>query len=246
VGNLVHETIRHALDQLKIGRTVADDQLLQHMHNRAQTDFAGSQSGRYRQKPNRYTGFQEHYYQTDPGNDAWKTAWATAETRLKTFLRSPLYAHLRRQSPGTFLEVETLQSFTLAGSKVWVQMDLARQEEDTLVIYDWKTGPTIDKAEVQQQLGIYGLYARHAWPQAAANGLLRGVIYGVAEDQTLEFDLNAAYLQKMQTTVEAGIARLQNLLFDPQNNLAELKQFPMIEDLTICRQCQFRELCGRD
>ncbi len=245
VGNLVHETIRFALAQLKSGRVVAENALVEQMHTRAQTDFIDSQSGRYRQKPNRFTGFQEHYYQSDPSKDTWQTAWSTAEKRLKTFIQSTLYAHLCRQSPATFLEIETLQSFPIAGTKVWVQMDFARQEEDTIVIYDWKAG-IIDEAEVQQQLGIYGLYARHAWPKTATAGLLRGVVYGIANDQILEFDLNDAQLHQTQLSVETSIAQLQSLLVDRQANLAEFSQFPMIEDLAVCRQCQFRDLCGRD
>jgi hypothetical protein len=245
VGSLVHETIQFALAQLKNGRVVAEDELVQRMHARAQTDFTDSQTGRYRQKPNRYTGFQEHYYQTVPSKDTWRTAWSTAEKRLRTFIQSDLYVHLCRQSPATFLEIETLQSFTIANTKVWVQMDFARLEEDTIVIYDWKTG-AINKAEVQQQLGIYGLYAQQAWPEIAANGLLRGIVYGIAHDQLLEFDLDDTQLRETQTSVEASIIQLQDLLVDAQANLAEISQFPMIEDLTICRQCQFRELCGRD
>lgn len=245
VGNLVHETIQHALAQLKSGRVVPENDLVEHMHTRAQTDFTDSQSGRYRQKPNRFTGFQEHYYQADPSKDTWQMAWSTAEERLKTFTQSDVYAHLCRQSPATFLEIETLQSFTIANTKVWVQMDFARREEDTIVIYDWKTG-TIDEAEVQQQLGIYGLYAQHAWPKTAVNGFLRGIVYGIAHDQIFEFDLNNVQLQEAQSSVEASISQLQSLLFDVPANLAEISQFPMIEDLSICRQCQFRELCSRD
>jgi hypothetical protein len=242
VGNLVHETIQFALAQLKSGRVVPENDLVEHMHTRAQTDFTDSQSGRYRQKPNRFTGFQEHYYQTEPSKDTWQTAWSTAEKRLKTFIRSDVYAHLRRQSPATFLEIETLQSFTIANTKVWVQMDFARREEDTIVIYDWKTG-TIDEAEVQQQLGIYGFYAQYIWPET---DMLRGIVYGIADDKILEFDLDDAQLQKTQSSIEASIAQLQSLLVDAHANLAEISQFPMIEDLSICRQCQFRELCGRN
>ena len=122
-------------------------------------------------------------------------------------------------------------------------MDLARQEGNVIYIYDWKTG-TIDKEELRQQLGIYGLYVRHVWPEAAANAL-RGIVYGLAENQLLQFDLDAATLQTTQKMVETSIDHLQGLLLDPQANLAERHQFSMIDDLEVCQQCQFRELCGR-
>ena len=58
-------------------------------------------------------------------------------------------------------------------------------------------------------------------------------------------DVRDAALQATQTAIEANITQLQQLLIDPQANLAELRRFPMIEDLSVCQTCQFRELCGR-
>ncbi len=245
VGNLVHETIRFALSRLKAGEMVEEAELIRQMHTRAQSDFSDSQNGRYRQKPNRYTGFQEHYYQIDLTGETWQNAWETAKKHLQTFTRSALYAHLRRQSPATFLEIETLQSFQLAGAKVWVQMDLARREEDTIVIYDWKTG-TVHEERIQQQLGVYGLYVRQTRPTVAKNTALRGIIYSVAADKIFEIDLNDALLAETQQSIQNSIAQLQSLLSEPTANLAEISRFPMIETLEVCQTCQFRELCGRD
>ena len=243
-GNLVHETIKFALARLKAGQPVTESNLIKQMRTRAQTDFADSHSGRYRQKPNQLTGFQEHYYQTGLSKSTWQTAWAKAEHTLRTFTQSSLYAHLRRQPASKFLDLETLRSFTLAGTNVWVQMDLVRQERNTIHIYDWKTG-SIDEQELRRQLGIYGLYVRHAWPEMATTASLQGIVYALAEDRLLEFDLNESVLQEMQTMVEADIIHLRGLLLDPQANLAELRRFPMIDDLSVCQRCQFRELCGR-
>jgi len=183
VGTLVHEAIKFAMARLKAGHAVSDGTLFKQMHQRAQTEFYDSQSGRYRQKPNQLTGLQEHYYQTGISSATLPEAQAKAERLLRTFLNSSLYAHLRQQSPSTFLDVETLQSFTLAGVKVWVQMDLARHTDGVIYLYDWKTG-SIEESEIQQQLGIYRLYARHAWPKLA--GLpVRGLVYALADDHVL-------------------------------------------------------------
>ncbi|MBN1221346.1 MAG: PD-(D/E)XK nuclease family protein [Anaerolineae bacterium] len=245
VGDLVHETIKYALIRLKDGQPVADNHLVKHMHTRAQADFADSRSGRYRQKPNQLTGFQEHYYQLNLSPAAWQTAWTDAEHYLRTFINSTLYADLCRQPVDTLLEIEALQFFTVARTKMWVQMDLAQHQGNTFYIYDWKTGP-IEESDLRQQLGIYGLYARHAWPETITNASLRGIVYALAEDRVYEFELTDTTLHETRLMVETSLNNLRDLLLDPQANLAELRRFPMIDDLRVCQTCQFRELCGRD
>ena len=241
-GSLVHEAIKFALARLRAGQPVVEADLVRQMRARAQADFADSRSGRYRRRPNQLTGFQEHYYQTDLPQTAWQSAWADIEYYIRLFLNSDLYARLGRQPPESFLELETLQAFNLAETKVWVQMDLAQQEDHIIYIYDWKTRRSVED-ELRQQLGIYGLYLRQTRPQIAA---LQGMVYDLAADKLLEFDLDDAALQSTETTIAASIAHLRGLLLDPVINLAGLDRFPMIDDLAVCRLCQFRELCGRD
>jgi hypothetical protein len=245
-GTLVHESIRFALTRLKAGQSITEAKLLKQMRSRAQADFTDSQSERYRQKPNQLTGFQEHYYQTNLPKSEWQAAQAQAENYLRTFLNSALYADLRQKPPLTFLNVEELQFFLLAGVKIWVQIDLARREKGTIYLYDWKTGP-VDSAELRQQLSIYGLYLRHTWPQDNSTKVsLRAIVYLLAEDKLLEFDLDEPMLQETQALVERSVAQLRGLLIDAEANLASLRHFPMIDDLRVCRRCQFRELCGRN
>jgi hypothetical protein len=243
VGNLVHESIKFAVARLKAGQVVAETALIERMRSRARADFEDSRSGRYRQQPNQLTGFQEHYYRVKLSKSTWQEAWTTAEQLLRTFTQSALYAHLRRQPPATFLDVEELRAFSLADTKVWVQMDLARREEETLIVYDWKSGQ-VDEAELRQQLGIYGLYLQRFGLEGVKGR--KGIVYTLAEDRLLEFELEEPTLRETQAAVEASIAQLRGLLLDPQANLAELRRFPMIDGLTVCRHCQFRELCGRE
>jgi hypothetical protein len=245
VGTLVHDSLKFALARLKAGQPVTEGALLKRMRARAQADFDNSHSGRYRQQPNQLTGFQEHYYQINLAPSAWQAALAEAEQYLHTFMKSAFYADLRHQPVATFLHVEELRSFALAGTKLWVQLDLARRVGDTIFLYDWKTGP-IDLEEWRQQLGVYGLYFQRTWPQiAAAKVSLQAVVYWLVEDRLIEFELDEQMLQEVQAAVESSMAQLQGLLLDARTNLAELRRFPMIDDLSVCQCCQFRELCER-
>lgn len=244
-GTLVHDSIRFAMARLKAGQPVAESDLLKQMRARAQADFDSSHSGRYRQQPNQLTGFQEHYYQTNLSQADWQAALAEAEHHLHTFMQSAFYADLRRQSPATFLHVEELRSFMLAGVKIWVQLDLARRVGDTIYLYDWKTGP-LHLEEWRQQLGVYGLYFQRTWPQITATKIaLQATIYLLAENRLIEFELDKPALQEVQAAIETSIAHLKGLLMDAEANLADPQHFPMLDDLSVCRRCQFKELCRR-
>lgn len=245
VGALVHESIKFAVARLKAGQPVADRDLLEQMHRRAQADFEDSKSGRYARQPNQLTGFQEHYYRTNPPQDMWQAAWAKAERCLRAFLNSPLYADLQRSPAEAFLNVEELRAFTIAQTRVWIQMDLALRRENAIYLYDWKTGEVTDEPAIWQQLGIYGLYIRHTWPEWSALPL-KGVVFNLARNHLFEVDLIDEVLRNARAATEASIAGLQNLLLNPQTNQAELRRFPMIDELSVCRSCQFRALCGRD
>ncbi len=241
-GTRVHESIKFAVARLKSGHIVNMADLLAQMRRRARTDIDSSKSGQYKQQPNKRTGFQEHYYKEKLSPNAWPDALARAEQALEQFLNSPLYAGLRRLPATAFLNVEELQSFSLDGTKVWVQMDLAIHDKTGIRLYDWKTG-RIDEAEVRQQLGIYGLYARHTWPEHRA-ALLRGIVFSLAENKLLEFNLDDAALEKTKATTRESINTLKKLLSGPTvDNLAKIRRFPMVDDLSVCKKCQFRALC---
>ncbi|RME97243.1 MAG: Dna2/Cas4 domain-containing protein [Chloroflexi bacterium] len=243
-GTLVHDLLKFALSRLKTGAQVPRNRLIQQLHRRAKTDVAASKSGRYRQQPNKITGFQEHYYQTGVPDAAWAQAVAQAEQLADVFLQSPLYARLLGRPRESFLNIEELQSFEIAGVTVWVQMDLARREDNRIILYDWKTGQ-IDESAVRRQLGVYALFMQAEHPAWVVQPV-RGVVFALSENRTLEFEFDGEALRKIRAGVEADIARLRGLLGKPAQNLAELRRFPMIENGEACRVCRFRELCGRN
>lgn len=244
ISTLVYESIRFALARLRAGQRVDEKDLVAQMHRRAQADFESSQSGRYRRQPNTLVGFQEHYYKLRLDKSIWQSAWQQAAQLLQTFLASSLYAGLQQHPADTFLDVETLQSFRLADTKIWVQMDLARFDGEMIEIYNWKSG-IVALSEVQRQLGVYGLYLRQAQPEWHAIPM-KGIVYNLTEDRTTEVTLDTAILESVETEVKGSIAQMQDFLIEAEANWAEITRFPMIDDLAVCRTCQYRELCGRD
>lgn len=244
-GRLVHESIKFALARLKAGSPVNPDELVQQMHRRARADFQSSKEGSFRRQPNKRVGFREHFYREKVPQSAWQTAWTLAQKHLLTFLNSPLYAYLRDLPPARLLAIEELHAFDLAGTKIWVQLDLACRDGETIRLFDWKTGG--EEAEnARRQLGVYALFARQTW-SADASRPISGTIFNLPENRLQEFEFTETDLQQAHDHIKTSIDNLQSLLINPTSaNLAELRRFPMIDDLNVCRQCQFKALCGRD
>lgn len=243
IGTLVHDAIKFALSRLQSGAIVPPADLLAQMRQRARADVEASRQQAYRQQPKQQPGFQEHYYHANLPAAAWSEAWQRAEARLRTFVNSPLYARLQTLSPSAFLKVETLQGFNLGDAHVWVQMDLATVDSGRLTVFDWKTGE-VDLAGAQRQLSIYGLFVRHAWPEFGAMPL-QGVVFDLATNEVTALDLGDNLLRETELAARQGIDHLRRLLADPATNRAELRRFPMIDDLSVCATCRFRELCNR-
>lgn len=240
-GTLVHEAIKYVIARLRAADPVSEAEVVAQMRRRARADVEDSQQGRYRERPNRIVGFQEHYYRQPLD---WEAAVDVAEQRLHTFFQGRLYGHLQQLPPSAFLNVEELASFEVGGTKVWVQIDLATQEAGTVRLYEWKSGaPDLEAA--RRQLGVYGLYARQTWSLAGAR--LIGVVYDLAANARHEFELDAAALSQAEAHIRSSVETLQERLLaaDPQQNLADIGNFPQIDELSICHECQFRELCGR-
>lgn len=243
-GTLVHESIRFALARLRAGQPVERQLLVAQMYHRAQADFANSQVGRYRQQPNAIVGFQEHHYKLDLDDSSWRSAWQQAEQQVQRFLDSPLYADLHWQPADTFLDVEALRSFVLDGTTVWVQIDLARYDERMLEIYSWKSR-SVDQAEVRRQMGVYGLYLRRANPEWR-DIPIRGIVTNLVENRTDTIDIDPAMVESTEMEAKVSIAEMRSRLTDVEANLTKIERFPMIDDLSVCRACQYRALCGRN
>ncbi len=243
IGTLVHEAIKFALARLKAKQPVEKAALIQQMRTRAQADFTQSQTGQYKDYPNQMVGFQEHYYKSGLTEKDWQTAWQQAEQYLITFLDSSLYQGLQ-QSTETFLDVETLQSFEIDETTIWIQMDFAQFDQSTINIYDWKTGLVGDEDALKSQLGVYSLYFRHKHPDLFEGRALQGLVYDLRQNQVITVQLDEKLIQDTEEMIKSSIAKLRDLLTNP-SNLTTIEHFPMISDLTICGNCQFRELCNR-
>ncbi len=243
-GTAVHDVARQVVEGLARGRPLPVEQALSVLRERMHRDLEDSRTGRYRRRPNRMCGLQEHYYEVPIEGGLLEEISVDAEGAVKRVYGTRTYQALLQLGPSSIVECEKLQSTTLAGSKVWVSPDLIlRGSDDGLTIVDWKTGTSSSSEEVRLQLAIYGVYAVRTY--GARTQQLLGVEENLRAGEDHVYPLNERVLDEARTYVEGSIRRMQALLRDRERNVALVRDFPMTGELARCTGCRFRRACDR-
>jgi hypothetical protein len=258
VGTAVHEAIEAILKRLqrRQGHGVLDfegrrdegirrEVELERLTERMRRDWVSSREGRYREQPKRAFGLVEHEYQEAVPREEWAAMNDRGRAALDAFLTSSLFEEIRDSDPSRWLPIEQLDSFEVEATPVWVVLDFARRlADDTLHIYDWKTG-RMDPEANRPQLGCYTMYvgARHG---AAPAQVVNHLVYLNETLTDVAFTLDEADLEATRAFLHDSMARMRAKLVDPAVNAARREDFPLTDDLERCATCSFRRLCGRE
>jgi len=244
-GRIVHEVLEGVVGGIKGGTQWSVDEAVRMARQRAQRDFEDSRSGAYRSWPKRLCGLQDHYYGVPITDEALEAEIAAMEACVKMFYGTPTYERVLELGPNGIIESEKLQSMVLSGFKVWVKPDLILRDLDRRVtVVDWKTGLPSATGETELQLAIYGLYA------VEAHGLtpeqLSGLEVNLRSGEEHFYALDKETLEGARLYIENSADRMQALLYDPQENIALIRDFPKVDDLYLCKECRFRRACDPD
>ncbi len=258
VGSVVHAAIEQILKRLQrrqgSGRLDFDgsgndgivrDEEVEKLTVRMRKDFVSSRDGRYRAQPKREFGLIEHEYGEAVSPDEWASMNDRARTALAAWIDSPLFDEIRTSDPSRWLPIEKLEQFMLDDTPVWVVLDFARRlADDTVHIYDWKTGKVAPDAN-RPQLGCYTLFVgeRYGVP---FDRVVNHLVYLGDTMTPVTFQLDATDLETTRSFLRESIARMKARLLDPADNAARREDFPLTDDLTRCAGCAYRSLCGRE
>jgi hypothetical protein len=242
VGEVVHEIIELGLTSLKNRERVPVDALVERGTRRMRAQYAESIQGVYWDRPQVAMGLTEHEHREEVSRVEWRAQRDRMEQCVRAFFALPLLETLKALPPWRWLAVEHLQSFELDNATILVKPDLAfRDDQDRVVIADWKTGKWRADDEVLQ-LAIYALHARRAW---GSGGGLTAMVVHLGDDQGAAIDthtLDDASLKDAEEHIRASLQAMRGLIPEGQ---VEITRFAQIEDRERCSRCNFRRLCGR-
>ncbi len=240
LGSLVHEMIERILGDLRNRELNTLERYQQQARERMNREWMQSLEKKWQWKPKYNLNLFEHYYGLEITPDQRGQARDKVFTSLANFMRSDVFQRLEALRPGEWKTVEQLDQFPVHDQPVYIKIDCATCADESLTIYDWKTGRETD--DTLTQLGCYALYAFQTWHVPLDRQKL--VSFYLASDVVRENVPTAAEViqtkEFIMGSMEAMIAALDS---DAKKNLASEEKFAMTDNRNTCRRCPFREIC---
>jgi len=244
IGTSVHDVAEWVMKELRRGKILSEKDAVQKLSRDMQRQWETSASGRYRNRPNKLLGLQEHYYGEEVTEDALIEAISTAEICLRNLYAHPIYNDLIGDNPIKIIEIEELADTSVNGIKMWVKIDMAIKDGDQIKIIDWKTGKNTDGNRVDLQLTVYAIYGSKKWGVSPEN-IITGHV-NLRSGEYREMQMTRRMMEKVLEYIQSSANHMQILLADPEENIARISDFPMNTNLTQCRYCNFKRACGRE
>lgn len=238
-GEVVHETIRWALQRLWEHKEVTLDALQKYALAQLRRGWVESKERRWEQDPKRSVNLFEHYYGIEIPRERTEEIRTRVLQCVENFWRSDVLAFIRSVEPRAWKAIEKTDTFPLNGVKIWVKIDFALAHAGTLYIYDWKSGR--EDAEDLRQLVCYALYAMEKW--AFPYDRIRIIPVYLREGVFQEHGLQPEQIIEAKEEILQSIERMRARLDDPEQNLARMENFPMTSERERCRRCFFQEIC---
>ena len=241
-GSKVHECIENTLNEIKSGIGKIDlEQKIETTLDLMRKEFLSSKNKKYLTDPKTCALF-EHEYGLDVSDAEWKSNADKVGECLEQFFSSGIYQEILQLSEDQWLELEQFPYFYLNDVKIYAVLDFAFRRKDEIIIYDWKTGRE-DPEKDKFQLACYGLFAIDKWNIKADKVKL--VDFYLSNDNQNEFILTDFEIDEIQHQIINSINEMNDLLDDPQKNIAIEDCFPFTENEQICRYCNYSKICPK-
>ena len=253
VGDAVHRTIKRLLEQkVQYGRFAMENPALFARKELLTRTWMNSLAERWKESAKKFPPMFETYYGELPSKERLKEFGAKTTRCIESFLESDIAKELQNDDTARWLAVDPDLSeapeLRFEGRKVYAIPDFARRREDgTVEIWDWKTGKPGEHDELQ--LLSYALYAQKHWLVGPDKIKLFAFYLDPESDNwgVKEFESSDSAFERIRTVIREDFALMDSLLADKEENvaLAADPHFPLNEDTSRCRYCNFKELCNR-
>lgn len=243
IGEVVHETIQWALEQVQGGTILSEQDAKAEARRRLSDGWQGSVRQLWRMNPDEtYPNLFEHYYGTPVGAAVTDRLKSKAFTSVTNFMGSEVFKQISDAPTDRWLPIERYASFRMDGLLMYVKFDFALKDGEQLTVYDWKTGnPTQDEI---RQLTCYSMYTSTKWDIPIAN-VKTCAVHLQPELDVMERLVDEADLEELRSYVKQGFNAMVKCLRNPARNLAAMEDFPMTGNLLRCVRCNFKGICDQ-
>ena len=248
IGSTIHEIAALAIRAYRDGQPLTEQAVV----DKALAYFrAGvSASTRGAKADGKWIMLLEHMREDTPA-DIFTDAENTVAALAKTLIHSDAYQWITSLPPEAIVEVdEPFQSFDLENVprlgyvRIFAIPDVLIQHEGAITIVDWKTGDATAES-IRNQAGVYRFYAHKSYGLPESQIDVQIIELG-ADGATLAPSGGLPSLEESRGFIEASIASMVEQMDYVEYNTVALRDFPMTDDLAICRHCGFQRACWRD
>ncbi len=242
LGGLVHETIETALKFIKQNYPERPDpeglirNFVQTMRNR----FRGSRDGVFRKTGRKATLLFEHEFDVPVSDARWRELRDSGIRSIRNFFESEILQDILAVHPDCWMPIEQFEHFHLDDIKVHVKIDFAYLDGEALRIIDWKTGSRASEP-ASVQLGCYALFARKKWPREMSE--IRTAEVNLTRNEVAERAVSREDLEAAKAYIRDSAASMLRRVRVPERNEARREDFARVEDLPICRWCNYQRVC---
>ena len=239
IGDIVHQIIKWIISSKLYGNVITLDDARKKSKQMLMRTWEQSRSQEWKKNIKNNLNLFEHYYNCEPERVVLMEKMQKVVNSLRNFYNSGLMEFFLKLPKENFLTIDELDSFLFKGTKVFAVPDFAVREEQ-YIIYDWKTGKPYDKDVFQ--LSFYKMYAESKWKASPENIKLIPVYLG-SEEVSLT-PVSAVPLEEIKTYIVNSIKDMKSVLYDIENNLANIELCAKTENAWTCKRCKFQEICS--
>ncbi len=241
-GEKVHHAIRQILEAIREEKPVkSEEEIIEQTLHGMRDDFRNSRDHLYWEAP-QSCGLFEHEYQLELPDEVWKDTAGHIEKCIRNFYQSPLLEEIKNIPKEQWLGLEELSYFLLNDIKVYVTIDFAVRTGDQILVYDWKTGSSVEQ-DHDLQMACYGWYAWQHWNVDPKKIKLMEV--NLVRMDITHHQITGVNLEKIQKMIFDSIQDMQFLLEDIGNNQANEERFATTENERFCSYCNFKKVCTK-
>ncbi len=233
IGNVVHDVLEAFLRRLqKSDSDIDEGRFLEFAREKTESYFSAK------------TFIETHYgavREVDRG-----AAFAKISLCLKNFVGSPIYSWLFMKAitnkDNWMIEPPGMGETRIGGLKAYCKMDFLFPVGDDVCILDWKTGAR-DTYKHTQQLTGYAAAASSNFG-ISPHAIFPKIVYLHPEFSEFEITLADGDFDSFFERIRLQTGEMQGLLSDAENNVPKsIEAFPKTPSQSICRFCNFQELC---
>jgi hypothetical protein len=232
--------VSHAVVETLLGRLLKEE-------GRIDREKFFEYTGRTLERYCKTNTFREAYYKEVSEIDASIIEEAVTLC-LTNFLNSNRMKWLREKAITTkkdwILEPPGYGETRIDGLKAYFKVDFLFPVDERVYIIDWKTGQPFEEKYRKQLLGYTGWASYHL--DITPGNIVPIIAYLKPEYEEKEYEFNEYDIQAFFTSIKQETKEMYDYCDDVDENIPKPKTyFVMTDNTEICRNCNFRELCGR-